>query len=69
MSVALYRFFPLARAPRSLVTAELQSGPGPARPGRTGRAGGAYPILTTWPPAGHSFGPMPSAGAMLQFET
>ena len=40
--------------------------------GRDGRPGGtttAYPILTTWPPAEHSFGPMPLAGAMLQFET
>jgi hypothetical protein len=27
------------------------------------------PILTTWPPDGHSFGPMPVPGAMLQLET
>ena len=28
-----------------------------------------YPMLTTCPPVGHSFGPMPVAGAMLQLET
>ena len=39
-------------------------------PGLDGRAGPvAYPILTTWPPVWHSCGPIPLAGAMLQFET
>jgi len=30
---------------------------------------GLYLTRTTWPPVGHRFGPMPLAGAMLQFET
>jgi hypothetical protein len=34
-----------------------------------GRDTVAYPILTTWPPVWHSCGPIPPAGAMLQFET
>jgi hypothetical protein len=32
-------------------------------------AGECYLIRTTWPPVGHNCGPMPLAGAMLQFET
>jgi hypothetical protein len=28
-----------------------------------------HPMRTTWPPVGHSFGPRPEAGAMLQLET
>ena len=33
------------------------------------KAASGYPMRTTWPPVGHSCGPIPVAGAMLQLET
>ena len=33
------------------------------------RCADGYLIWATWPPAGHSCGPMPRTGAMLQLET
>ena len=35
----------------------------------TARGPLCHPMRTTWPPVGHSCGPMPVAGAMLQLET
>jgi hypothetical protein len=57
MNAAPYRFLP----------AECRILWLPAGPTRACQT--PYPILTTCPPVEHSFGPMPLAGAMLQFET